>query len=305
MKKAKSISTVCNVVDLEILLFFNPELASSPHYVRTRATNQETSHYKTFIPQNSKWSVSNAGLEGALYLNLYDGVSYLNDLFYPLPKTHCAKPVKLANGGKKNAYACGSKYQQHTVNTPRLRSRAKKTVCYKPPIPPQEAFFSCQYTILDCVFQSFAAASGLAGIVAFILTLGLVSISNKVLGIPVFKDEDEEEAEVDEVTAAFLACFAFFRDICTNKEIEFEADDEKDKNATNIELSDAKDNTDGYNLVSIMARIEAVEAVNGHILNQNKALVAEILAQKIAAGQLKANEQQETSFPSPFSGTIF
>lgn len=186
MKKAKSISTICNVVDLEILLFFNPELASSPHYVRTRATNQETSHYKTFIPQNSKWSVSNAGLEGALYLNLYDGVSYLNDLFYPLPKTHCAKPVKLANGGKKNAYACGSKYQQHTVNTPRLRSRAKKTVCYKPPIPPQEAFFSCQYTILDCVFQSFAAASGLAGIVAFILTLGLVSISNKVLGIPVF-----------------------------------------------------------------------------------------------------------------------
>ena len=51
--------------------------------------------------------VDNAGLEGAIYLNFYGGVKFLNDLFYPLPNTHCVKPVEIAVKTLKNDNACG------------------------------------------------------------------------------------------------------------------------------------------------------------------------------------------------------
>lgn len=68
--------------------------------------------------------MDNAGLDGAIYMNLYGGVEYLNDLFYALPDTHCTKPIEIAAGIKtKNGKYCGSKYQKSLVNSKKSRIR--------------------------------------------------------------------------------------------------------------------------------------------------------------------------------------
>ena len=68
--------------------------------------------------------MDNAGLAGAIYMNLYGGVKYLNDLFYALPNTHCVKPIEIAKGQKtKNELNCGSKYQQGLLKSKKSRIR--------------------------------------------------------------------------------------------------------------------------------------------------------------------------------------
>ena len=52
-------------MDMEFLLFFNPQRVYVPHFVHTH------NHSSNFYPGNS-------GLAGMLYMNFYGGVKYLN-----------------------------------------------------------------------------------------------------------------------------------------------------------------------------------------------------------------------------------
>jgi hypothetical protein len=266
LKTSKTTAAICNNVDLEILLFFNPDLASSPHFVRTQATSA-SSHSKGYIPQDNKWTIFNAGLGGVLYVNLYDGVSYLNDLFYPLPKTHCSKPVKLANSLGRNKLACGSTYQQHTLKSSRTSDSAKKTFCFKPPLRPQEAFYSCKYTPRACLSMSFAEASGQAGILAAFLAIILVSISNAVLGIPAIRNEDDDDSAPDGANNFQADFFLFLQKICIKrKDVEGEETKEVELKVKNKQNKSS----------SIEARVQQLADSNKLLEEQVKQLASKL-----------------------------
>lgn len=111
---------------MEILLFFNPRIASVPAFVET--------FNATFQEERRKYTVDNSGLNGVLYMNFYGGVKYLNSLFYALPDTHCTKPIALSKGAKaKNAQACGTKYQRsHQVKEKGNRKKSEEELLCAP-----------------------------------------------------------------------------------------------------------------------------------------------------------------------------
>lgn len=79
--KRGSRSDVCNEVDLEYLLYFDP---SAPHLPAALSYNR--SDFKRFDEQNS-------GVDGLFYLNMYWGVEFLNEYSYVVPDLHCTRPV--------------------------------------------------------------------------------------------------------------------------------------------------------------------------------------------------------------------
>ena len=133
---------------MEILLFFNPRIASVPAFIET--------FNATFQEERRKYTVDNSGLNGVLYMNFYGGVKYLNSLFYALPDTHCTKPIALTKGAKaKNAQACGTKYQRSLIKSKKkaIAKKAKKSYCVLPPVEPQETYFECSYDEASCASQ--------------------------------------------------------------------------------------------------------------------------------------------------------
>jgi len=170
----------CNSADLEILLYFNPAMASVPAFVDT--------FNATFREERNKYTVENSGLNGVLYLNFYGGVKYLNSLFYALPDTHCTKPIALAKGAKvKNAFACGTKYQRGLVksNKKAIAKKARKSFCTVPPVDPQETYFECRYDEYACVREAIAQAAGQTAIVAAMLAALILTVAVKIMGLPV------------------------------------------------------------------------------------------------------------------------
>lgn len=136
--------------------------------------------------------MDNAGLDGAIYMNLYGGVKYINDLFYALPDTHCTKPIKIAKGLKtKNELNCGSKYQQSLLKSKKSRTRrtAEKTFCAKPPVAPQETYYECRYDEGQCVSSALAEAAAQSALVGTILGAILMVIATSVMGFPVKKKD--------------------------------------------------------------------------------------------------------------------
>jgi len=191
----------CNELDLEYLLFFNTKLASVPHYVHTfNATWRET---------RRPYTMDNSGLDGAIYMNMYGGVKFLNELFYELPNLHCTKPIAIAKGLKaKNSMSCGSNYQKGLVKSKkgRIRKAAQKTYCYTPPVQPQETYFQCWYSDQECVSAAIAEASGQSELVGSILSLFVFSIAVYCMGFPARKSDKSlmqklfPRAELDDVT---------------------------------------------------------------------------------------------------------
>ena len=176
---AKNNLDSCNEVDIEVFLFFNPKLVSLPHFIQT--------YNASWRDERRPYTLANSGLDGALYLNFYGGVKYLNELYYQLPITHCTKPVTLAKGAKtKNAQACGTKYQKSLIHSKKKTTRkaAKKSYCYNSPLPATEVYYECRYDDATCVAQSIAQANGQAAVVAAILGMLLMTIATTFMGIP-------------------------------------------------------------------------------------------------------------------------
>jgi len=182
--KASKNKKSCNEVDLEYIMYFDPKLVFMPHFVHTfNATWREV---------RRPYNMDNAGLDGAIYMNFYGGVNFLNDLFYPLPNTHCVKPIGLAKGVKtKNAEACGTKYQQSLLHSKKkkIRKAAEKSYCQNPPLSPQELFYECWYGDQPCVSAGLAEAAAQTQIVATILGALVVLIGTMFMGLPKVKDK--------------------------------------------------------------------------------------------------------------------
>ena len=169
----------CNDVDLEVMLFFNPKAPSERHYVDT--------YNASFQQERMPYTVDNAGLDGAIYLNYYGGVKYLNELFYEIPDHHCAKPIKMASGpALKNPNACGSQYAKGLKFSAKgaVAKKAQKGFCQSTPLPPQETYFTCRYSKDVCVSGAIGEAGGQVTLVALVLGTILGFLSGPILGIP-------------------------------------------------------------------------------------------------------------------------
>jgi len=187
--------TECNDVDLEILLFFDPERPTVPHFVKTHNDNLFNTSDKY---DRKKFDPESAGLSGLIYLNFYQGVNFLNKLFYKLPNTHCVKPVAISKGLEaKNKLACGRKFQQGLVNSKKTKvaKAAQSTFCYVPPEDPQESYYRCRYTALECVSTAFAEAAGQSTVVSVVLGMITVFLAVNFLGVPKVKTEKEGDEE--------------------------------------------------------------------------------------------------------------
>ncbi len=127
-------------------------------------------------------------------------MKYLNKLFYPLPDTHCTKPIEIAKGvASKNKLACSTKYQQAQVKSKKdnVRKAAKEKYCATTPISPQENYYQCRYGQFSCVSQAFAEASGQAGIVTLVLGFFVVLIAVNCMGLPKTTNVEQEESDGD------------------------------------------------------------------------------------------------------------
>ena len=177
-KAAKNLKE-CNEIDLEILFYFNPNLVSTPHFVHT--------FNASYVEERRKYNFENTGLKGAIYMNFYGGVKYLNDLFYELPSTHCTKPIKIAKGAAtKNKNYCGSDYQKGLLTSSKKTTRkaALKSYCAQTPVEPQETYFTCKNSMATNVATGVAQASGQAKIVAALLALIFLTLARKGCGLP-------------------------------------------------------------------------------------------------------------------------
>ena len=156
-----------------------------------------------FVPTfNASWrderrpyTMSNGGLDGALYLNFYGGVQYLNELYYQLPDTHCTKPIAIAKGAKtKNPQACGTKYQKSLINSAKKKTRkaAARGYCYNTPMPPAEVYFQCRYGSGECFTGAIAEAIGQAELATMLLALAVVIIATTCMGLPSLDDDGSE-----------------------------------------------------------------------------------------------------------------
>jgi hypothetical protein len=177
-KAAKNLKE-CNEIDLEILFYFNPNLVSTPHFVHT--------FNASYVEERRKYNFENTGLKGAIYMNFYGGVKYLNDLFYELPTTHCAKPIKISKGAAtKNKNFCGSDYQKGLLTSSKKTTRkaALKNYCAQTPIEPQETYFTCKNSVATNIATGIAQASGQAAIVAALLAAAIVFLATKGCGLP-------------------------------------------------------------------------------------------------------------------------
>ena len=160
-------------------MYFNPSLVSVPHFVHT--------FNASWRDERRPYTISNSGLDGALYLNMYGGVKYLNDFFYQLPNTHCTKPIAIAKGAKtKNAQACGTKYSRSLLKSKKKvpRKAAKKSYCVNTPLPPQETYFQCRFSEGECISGGIAEASGQSALVALALGFFVVAIATTCMGVP-------------------------------------------------------------------------------------------------------------------------
>jgi len=80
----------CNVLDIELLLYFNPENPTQSYYVNFDNSSSPRHHYHT-------WAENSANLNGLINLDFYGGIEYLNKFFYKLPNTHCTRPIALTD----------------------------------------------------------------------------------------------------------------------------------------------------------------------------------------------------------------
>ena len=115
--------------------------------------------------------------------------------FYPLefpslpnqiPDTHCTKPIALAKGTKsKNPQACGTKYQMGLLTSKKkaLRKAAEKSYCMNTPVDPQELYYECRYSDMECVSSGIAEASGQAALMGVLLA-AIFGMMTGCLGIP-------------------------------------------------------------------------------------------------------------------------
>ena len=162
-----------------MLLFFDPKLVSVPHFV--------TTYNASWRDERRPYTMYNSGLDGALYLNFYGGIDYLNELYYQMPDTHCTKPIRLAKGAKtKNAQACGTKYQTSLINSKKKTTRkaAKKSYCYNTPLPATEVYYQCRYGTNTCISKAIAEASGQAAIIAALLGMIVTTFAQLFMGLP-------------------------------------------------------------------------------------------------------------------------
>lgn len=203
---AKANDKTCNEIDLEMILYFNPKQASIPHFVRT--------FNASFREERRKYSMTNSGLQGALYLNFYGGVKYLNDLFYVLPNTHCDKPIPIAKGAKtKNNLACGTKYQQSLLKSKKkvTRKAAEKSYCMNTPLPPQETYFECRYADQECVARGIAEGAGQSALVATVLGIFVVMIATTCMGLPSIEAKEGKYKQPKNMMAKAVAKFKAWR----------------------------------------------------------------------------------------------
>lgn len=191
----------CNDVDLEFLLFFNPEFPSVPHLIDSNITEK----------RGHKYNVNNAGLDGVIYMNLYGGIDYLNELYYPIPNSHCASPISFSSGSNSNnAKDCGEVFQQSLINSEkhRVKKKAEKSYCATPPIPPQQIFFQCKYDWQSCTSQSLAEASGQTQVVSVVLLSLLTILAVTFFGVPRHQDYetdlDQKESTCNQVLSAII-----------------------------------------------------------------------------------------------------
>jgi hypothetical protein len=169
------------IIDNEYLLLFDYESPSTPHYMMYNKTNYF--NVKDYLSLTN----GNKGFTAAVYVNLYYGVDYLNELFYPMPNLMCTKPITFAANKIKNAEACGTKFSSNLIT--KNKRRAKDKYCYDTPLAPQQDYQKCTLNEFDCANAALASAQALVALVTGIAVIGLVLISRKVLSVPVSDDE--------------------------------------------------------------------------------------------------------------------
>jgi hypothetical protein len=114
-----------------------------------------------------------------------------------IPDTHCTKPIALAKGTKsKNPQACGTKYMKSLLKSKKktLRKAAEKSYCMNTPVSPQETYFQCRYSDMECVSSGIAEASGQAALMGLLLAAIFGGVAG-LLGIPLGEKGKKGKAE--------------------------------------------------------------------------------------------------------------
>jgi hypothetical protein len=178
-------------------MYFSKQAPEMPYYLRYNITSfYHYGPYNSTTPgDDDNWGGS-SGFNAMVYMNLYYGADYLNELFYPMPDAQCSTPIAIASAFQKNDLACGTGYARSHLSKKKKDGSLKKSsialrkkYCFNTPVSPQEDYYECRNNAQTCVTNSLAAGQAVMAVVNTVAMFIILLISQKVLRIPISNAE--------------------------------------------------------------------------------------------------------------------